>query len=69
LEAAGLQDDIDKMETQSPEPDMEEIIPQVEDDPRFYTLTELQEREAILEAQCMPYGNANQQSAHILLTP
>ena len=43
-----------------PEPDTEEIIPQVEDDPRFYTLTELQEREAILEAQCMPYGNANQ---------
>jgi hypothetical protein len=48
---------------------MEEIIPQVEYDPRFYTLAELHEREAILEAQCLPYGNANQQSAHILLTP
>jgi hypothetical protein len=69
MEAAGLQDEIEKMEAQSPDADMEEIIPQVEYDPRFYTLAELHEREAILEAQCLPYGNANQQSAHILLTP
>lgn len=67
LEAAGLQDD--KPDAHSPEPEMEEIMPSVEEDSRFYTLAELQEREAILEAQCMPYGNANQQSAHILLTP
>lgn len=27
LEAAGLQDDIEKMEAHSPDPEMEEIIP------------------------------------------
>lgn len=41
LEAAGLQDEIEKMESHSPEPEMEEIMPQVEEDPRFYTLAEL----------------------------
>lgn len=50
MEAAGLQDDIEKIDEPSPEPDMEEIMPQVEEDLRFYTLAELQEREAILEA-------------------
>jgi hypothetical protein len=69
MEAAGIQDDIEKIDDQSPEHELDEIIPQVEEDPRFYTLAELQEREAILEAQCLPYGNANMQSAHILLTP
>lgn len=47
------------MEERSPEPEMEEIQPSVEEDPRFYTFAELAERESILEAQCLPYGNAN----------
>lgn len=68
MEAAGMSDPLEKDE-HSPEPEMDEILPQVEEDPRFYTLAELQERELILEAQCTPYGNANLQSAHILLTP
>lgn len=50
MEAAGLQDDLEKMDERSPEQEMEEILPQVEEDARFYTLAELAEREAILEA-------------------
>jgi hypothetical protein len=39
MEAAGLHDD--KIDEPSPEPELEEIMPQVEEDPRFYTLAEL----------------------------
>jgi hypothetical protein len=37
MEAAGMQD-LDEREERSPEEEMEEILPQVEEDPRFYTL-------------------------------